>query len=157
MPRRRTAQRRVVLGYARWTLVTEQALRAPRAYQGVVVFNDKLQFGGGNYRPVFRLTTWCSNTAQWSWFSTRPGRSHLVPAVVHRRIWLLGGWSDNPSRNWNDVWYSDDGAHWTELKIEPVWTPRHEHSTYVFQDAIWLAGGNTWPLVNDVWRLDLPA
>ena len=72
-------------------------------------------------------------------------------------MWVLGGWSNNPSKNWNDVWYSSDGTTWKELKTSTIWSERHEQSYYVFQDKLWIAGGNAWPLVNDVWVLDVPA
>jgi hypothetical protein len=91
-----------------------------------------------------------TSSAPWSpriWFS----------AVVHRnRMWVLGGWSNNPSTNWGDVWYSRDGAEWTQLKSKVVWKERHEHSTYVFRDKIWVAGGHARPLSSEVWSLDIP-
>jgi hypothetical protein len=71
-------------------------------------------------------------------------------------MWVLGGWSDNPSRNWSDVWYSKDGSAWHELKSDVIWTARHEHSAYVFRDKIWVAGGHAQPLSNDVWSLEMP-
>jgi hypothetical protein len=71
-------------------------------------------------------------------------------------MWLLGGWSNHPFRNWNDVWHTADGERWEPLKTSTVWAPRHEHSAYVFRDRLWVAGGNVPPLVNDVWSLELP-
>jgi hypothetical protein len=68
----------------------------------------------------------------------------------------MGGWSDKPSVNWNDVWYTEDGKTWKELKTDAVWSKRHEQSPYVFADKIWIAGGMEWPLVNDVWRIEVP-
>ena len=68
----------------------------------------------------------------------------------------MGGWSNNPYKNWGDVWYSRDGINWTEYKPEISWPGRHEHSAFVFQDKIFVAGGMLPPLVNDVWSLDLP-
>ncbi len=86
----------------------------------------------------------------WSprlWFSS----------VVHRdRIWVLGGWSNNPSQNWGDVWYSQDGKNWTQLRSNVSWKERHEHSTYVFKDKIWVAGGHAKPLNSEVWSLEVP-
>ena len=37
-----------------------------------------------------------------------------------------------------------------------VWKERHEHSAYVFQDKIWVAGGHAQPLSNEVWSLEIP-
>jgi len=148
---------------ATWTLATAAAPWSPRAFHCAVVFRDKIWvLGGGNYLPEYLGfndvwnssdgITWNKVTdhAPWApriWFS----------AVVFRDcLWVLGGWSNNPSRNWNDVWYTSDGVNWKELKTPTIWSERHEHSTYVFDDRIWVVGGNAWPLVNDVWCLKLP-
>jgi hypothetical protein len=71
-------------------------------------------------------------------------------------LWVLGGWSNEPSQNWGDVWYSRDGEHWKELRSETTWKARHEHSAFVFQDKLWIAGGHAQPLSNEVWSLDVP-
>jgi len=68
---------------------------------------------------------------------------------------LLGGWSNNPSTNWGDVWYSKDGKTWNELKSKVQWKERHEHSAFVFQDRLWVAGGHARPLNNDVWSIQI--
>ncbi len=33
---------------------------------------------------------------------------------------------------------------------------RHASSLYVYEGSLWMAAGNTWPVVNEVWRLTLP-
>jgi len=146
-----------------WTLATANAGWSPRAYHQTVAHDSKLWvMGGGNYVPQYeaRNDVWCSadgvhweqvaEHAPWSprlWFS----------AVTHRdRMWVLGGWSNNPSRNWPDVWHSRDGKTWTQLKTDVTWKERHEHSAYVFQDKLWIAGGHAQPLSNEVWSLALP-
>ena len=146
-----------------WKLETPHAGWSPRAYHQAAVLNDRIYvFGGGNYLPEYSATNdvWSSadgvnwqqetSSAPWHerlWFST----------VVYRgKIWVLGGWSNNPYKNWNDVWYSSNGREWTELKTEHIWGVRHEHAAYVFQDQIWIAGGLQPPLNNDVWALHLP-
>lgn len=147
-----------------WTQETEAAPWAPRAYHQAAVLNDKIYvFGGGNYVPqYFALNdVWSSSDgkhweletdhATWSprlWFSS----------VTYRdRMWVIGGWSGNPHKNWGDVWHSRDGKQWKQLKSEVSWKERHEHSTYVFRDKIWVAGGHALPLSNEVWSLELPA
>jgi hypothetical protein len=146
-----------------WKPVTRNASWAPRAYHGTLAFDGKLWvFGGGNYLPTYEAhnDVWVSSDgvnwtkvieeAPWApriWFS----------AVVYKNhMWLLGGWSNNPSKNWNDVWYSANGKDWKQLVAKNVWSPRHEHSAYVFEDKIWIAGGNPWPCTNDVWRIEVP-
>lgn len=147
-----------------WRQLTASAPWQGRAYHAAAVLDDRLYlFGGGNYTPgYFALNdVWSSSdgvhweqvteSAAWApriWFS----------GVVYRdRLWVLGGWSNNPFQNWNDVWHSSDGRNWTELKADNVWARRHEHSAYVFQDALWVVAGHAQPLQSDVWRLKLPA
>ncbi len=146
-----------------WECATEHAPWAPRGYHGALAFAGKLWvFGGGNYVPTYQghNDVWCSEdgrtwtqvtkSAPWHpriWFSN---------LVYRDRMWVIGGWSDQPSKNWNDVWTSTDGKNWTELAAANVWSPRHETSAYVHQDKLWVVAGNPWPVVNDVWQLDVP-
>jgi hypothetical protein len=146
-----------------WKLATKQAPWSPRAYHQAVVLHDTIYvFGGGNYVPEYEATNdvWSSRdgvhwkqvtkAAPWHarlWFSS---------AVYRDRMWVLGGWSNEPSTNWGDVWHSKDGRHWQSLKTDTCWKARHEHSTFVFQDKLWVAGGHAQPLSNEVWSLELP-
>lgn len=146
-----------------WKQATSAAGWSPRAYHQAVVLNDKIYvFGGGSYAPEYHATNdvWSSTdgvhwqqetaAAPWQprlWFSSVVYRDHM---------WVLGGWSNNPSTNWGDVWSSEDGKTWTELKSDVIWTARHEHSAFVFQDKIWVAGGHARPLSSEVWSLELP-
>jgi hypothetical protein len=146
-----------------WQLETQHAPWSPRAYHQAVVMNDKIYvLGGGNYVPDYsaKNDVWSSEdgihwhceteSAPWSprlWFS----------AVVYRGcLWVLGGWSNNPSKNWGDAWYSADGRTWQRLDTPTLWKARHEHSAFVFQDKLWVAGGHAQPLSNEVWSLQLP-
>ena len=147
-----------------WTRVTEQAAWSARAYHQAVVLNDRMYvLGGGNYVPNYNALNdvWSStdgehweqvtDAAPWHprlWFSA---------ATYRDRMWVLGGWSNNPSQNWGDVWYSHDGREWTELKSKVIWKERHEHSVFVFQDKLWVAGGHAQPLSSEVWSLEIPA
>jgi hypothetical protein len=146
-----------------WTQVTAKAAWSPRAYHQAVVHDGKMWvLGGGNYVPRYQANNdvWFSTDGkEWTravehapwheriWFSS----------VVYRdRIWVLGGWSKGPDRNWGDVWYSKDGKSWTEYKPAVTWKARHEHSAYVFKDRIWIAGGHAQPLSSEVWSLEIP-
>jgi hypothetical protein len=72
-------------------------------------------------------------------------------------MWVIGGWSADPYKNWGDVWYSKDGLHWSQLESTLSWEGRHEHSAYVFDNQLWVAGGFTNSgIKNDVWSLQLP-
>ncbi|MCD2422474.1 hypothetical protein LQ567_06845 [Niabella pedocola] len=147
-----------------WKQATEAAEWSPRAYHQAAVLNGKIYlFGGGNYVPeyVAKNDVWSSDdgihwtkvceVAPWHeriWFSS---------VVYRNRIWILGGWSGNPYKNWQDAWYSENGKDWQQYPSAPVWKERHELSAFVFKDKIWIAGGMTPPLINDVWSLQLPA
>lgn len=146
-----------------WKLATADAGWSPRAYHQAAVLGNKMYvFGGGNYVPKYHAkndvwssedgVNWTQETeaAPWSprlWFSTAVYRNHL---------WVLGGWSNNPSKNWGDAWYSADGKTWKELKTEVKWKERHEHSAFVLHDKLWIAGGHAQPLSSEVWSLELP-
>jgi hypothetical protein len=144
-----------------WTCHTEHAGWSPRAYHQAAVLGNKLYvMGGGNYVPEYHAKNdiWVTedgehweqvtDKAPWSprmWFSA---------ATCRDRMWVLGGWSSNPYKNWNDVWSSTDGKTWTELKTPTIWKERHEHSVFVWQDTLWLAGGHAQPLSSEVWKLE---
>lgn len=146
-----------------WTCVTDKAEWSPRAYHQAVAHSGKLWvMGGGNYVPKYHAKNdvWCSSdgktwtcvseAAPWSprlWFSS---------AVYRDRMWVLGGWSNNPSKNWGDAWYTADGSRWTQLTTPTMWKERHEHSVWVFDDALWVGAGHAQPLSNEVWKLKLP-
>ena len=147
-----------------WRCETTAAPWSPRAYHQAVVHAGRIWvLGGGNYVPKYHAkndvwssvdgVNWerASESAPWSprlWFSSVVYRDHL---------WVLGGWSNNPSKNWGDAWYSKDGKDWQLYPAKVTWKERHEHSAYVFQDKIWVAGGHAQPLSNEVWTLELPA
>lgn len=147
-----------------WKLEVAHAAWSPRAYHQAVVFKDKLYLlGGGNYTPQYHAKNdvwsssdgvqWQCETEQAAWSA----RLWYSAAVYRDRMWVLGGWSNNPSKNWGDVWHSDNGRDWQVLKTEVCWKERHEHSVFVFDDKLWIAGGHAQPLSNEVWSLKLPA
>jgi hypothetical protein len=146
-----------------WTQVTANAGWSPRAYDQAVVLAGKIYvLGGGNYVPKYHALNdvWCSEDGlHWTQVTAAaPWHPRLwFSAVAYRdRLWVLGGWSNEPSKNWGDVWYSRDGKNWKELPSETTWKARHEHSAYVFQNKIWVAGGHAQPLSNEVWSLYVP-
>ena len=84
--------------------------------------------------------------------------------VVHDgRMWIVGG---DPllGHYQDDVWCSSDGVDWRWVnRHNPVpWGPRSLHYTFVFQQRIWVLGGQTTPqfapgdeiFYDDVWNTD---
>jgi hypothetical protein len=72
---------------------------------------------------------------------------HTAGYVVYRgRMWLVGG-DVNQGHYQSDVWSSADGKTWTHVnKLHPVpWGPRALHYTLVFDDKIWVMGGQNMP------------
>lgn len=146
-----------------WQRATSHAAWIPRAYHQLVAHEGRLfVLGGGNYLPAYmgRNDVWSSSdgvhwhqetdAAPWSpriWFSAVSYRGYL---------WVLGGWSGDPYRNWADVWYSRDGRHWALYEASEQWSRRHEHSAVVHDDQLWVAGGFAEPVNHDVWTLSLP-
>ena len=53
-------------------------------------------------------------------------------------------------------WHTEDGVNWHEYKSDPMFSPRHMATRYVYKGSLWVVAGNSWPLVNDVWKLTLP-
>lgn len=146
-----------------WTQVTSNAGWAPRSYHAAVAHDNKLWvLGGGNYVPDYEShndvwssadgKTWTQVTKSAPW----DARLWFSAAVYRDRMWVVGGWANNPSRNLGDVWHSADGKNWTQLNSNVVWKERHEHSVFVFQDKLWVAGGHARPLNNEVWSLFIP-
>lgn len=153
----------------KWEQVTEKAPWSPRAYIAPVALNGKMYvFAGGNYLPnsAFHNDVWSSSDGKEWTLETEHApwapRIWFTSAVYRDKMWIMGGWSNTPSTpprpggNFGDTWYSDDGKTWKEYKTDVVWAQRHEHSTYIFQDKLWVVTGMTPPLNNEVWSLELP-
>lgn len=147
-----------------WRLETAHAGWTPRAYHTAVVHAGKIWLlGGGNYVPKYHAKNdvWSSaDGVHWEQVTEHaPWHERIwFSSVVYRdRIWVMGGWSNNPSRNWCDVWHSADGKDWQSMESPITWKARHEHSAYVLHDKIWIAGGHAQPLSNEVWSLELPS
>jgi hypothetical protein len=148
-----------------WRKETDNAGWEPRQlFNAVVNFNKKMWIIGGGiteYDPFIAYNdVWSSlDGVQWQKeLDSAPWKKRIWhSAVVYKnRIWLLGGYQSEPeSINLGDVWYSCNGEDWKKLETEHSWSPRHASSVYVYKDRIWVIGGNSWPLKNDVWSLNI--
>ena len=79
----------------------------PRAYHAAVVHDNKIWvLGGGNYVPNYQAKNdvWSSKDGiHWEQVTENaPWHERLWFSAVSYRgyLWVLGGWSNNPSRNW---------------------------------------------------------
>ena len=103
------------------------------------------------------LYRWEEVTAEGSKWTARTRHTSVV---FDGKIWVLGG---DGEKNLNDVWSSPDGATWTESTPPGIarkitsgnnknwWGARYLHTSVVFQDKIWVLGGDGGKNLNDVW------
>ncbi len=152
-----------------WTQATSSAAWSVRGAHTSVVFDNKIWVLGGvdddddddnlsdTKNDVWFSedgSTWTQATSSAAW-SARALHSSVV---FDNKIWVLGGFDDddnNPSSSRkNDVWYSEDGATWTQETSSAAWSARGGHSSVVFDNKIWVLGGNDGSDKNDVWYLD---
>lgn len=105
------------------------------------------------------------NVTQDAAFAPRDGAGALV---FEGSMWLLGGWNPDDPKHFpricnNEVWRSEDGAHWHLEKpntflddtFDPAtdWEGRHTAGYVVHQGRMWIVGGdvNQGHYHNDVW------
>ncbi|MFT7600505.1 MAG: hypothetical protein ACI8TP_003448 [Acidimicrobiales bacterium] len=94
----------------------------------------------------------------YEWSSVTPAAAFApmdgsAPVVFDGKMWLLGRWGENWEAGSHDqIWSSVDGETWLYQGRAP-WDPRHEGGVAVFNDRIWMVGGdnNQGHYQNDVW------
>ena len=151
----------------KWVNVTPNAAYAPRDGAGALVFKGKMWLlGGWNPGDKAHFPRICNNEV-WSstdgstWSLVKPntfldknfdptsdweGR-HTAGYVVYKdKMWIVGG-DANQGHIHNDVWNSADGKRWDYVNKnhDVPWGPRVLHYTLVFNDRIWVIGGQTMP------------
>ncbi|MBL0317559.1 MAG: T9SS type A sorting domain-containing protein [Flavobacteriales bacterium] len=137
-----------------WTEKTNHAGWHPRGQvEGQFVRNDTLWLiGGGTYDARYMYSDVWNTTDGINWTMVAesadftPRQYHEV-GIFDNRLWILGGYEGINNRN--DVWYSDNGAEWFELKNTP-WPPRHAGAVCTYDSSLWMVSGNLW---NDSWRM----
>lgn len=87
-------------------------------------------------------------TASWQ------ARSGHEMVVFQDALLITGGlYAFEKNFFFNDVWTSSNGASWTHSQTEQPYTPsRQMHASLVFQDHVWVMGGQSSGYLNDVWR-----
>ncbi len=155
-----------------WTRTIESAPFGNRYGSAVAVYGGKLWLLGGKIpgrldppeKGYPDMTTfndvWCSadgvkwervlEHAPWS------PRMWFIAREYAGKLWFIGGYDNKNAQNLGDVWFTEDGKTWQQFAPAPEFTPRHESTVYVFNGSLWVVAGNSWPLMNDVWRLTLP-
>ena len=67
-------------------------------------------------------------------------RYEHTAVVFDDKMWVLGGFDG--SSTLNDVWWSVDGASWTEVTASNHWSARYYHTAVVFDGKMWVLGGH---------------
>ncbi len=155
-----------------WTQVAADLPYGGRSGSAILAFNGKLWLMAGSvnipndppeagYETITTYNdVWCSEDgvtwervlehAPWA------PRKWVVGEVYRDRMFIIGGYDNRNEANFGDVWWSRDGVNWHELPTPEGYRGRHEVTPYVFDDSLWIVAGNTWPVVNDVWRITIP-
>jgi Kelch motif len=132
---------------------------------GVVSFKGRVWILGGTENYYFgdqkslKNDVWASpDGVRWTLVAEHAGwapRAYHATVVHDRKMWVLGGGNYVPEyRAFNDVWSSDDGVKWTQVRQNASWPPRLWFSAAVYRDRIWVLGGwSNHPSQNlgDVW------
>lgn len=150
-----------------WTQETSNAPWGQRAMHGTVAFQGKMWIIGGgvygteiDYNDVWSSTdgvNWTQEVANAPW---EQRRFHST-VVYDEKIWVLAGFTaadgSTYMSNRNDVWCSEDGVNWTQAEpTDAIWAIRHEPTTIVHDDKIFLMGGFGQELYEDVWVYQVP-
>lgn len=125
-----------------WAEVTDAAPWPPREYPRIVLFNDELYLmAGDGHADIWRSADgkeWSQLTTQAEW----QDRSGFGTVTFEDKLWVYGGCVGADCRTvLNDVWYSSDGATWTEETEHAPWSARSAANTIVFQDKLWIFSG----------------
>jgi hypothetical protein len=150
-----------------WNQVQDQAAFAPRDGAGALVFQGSMWLIGGwnsvdniNFpmetnNEIWRSqdgVLWNLEKANTFWNEAfNPsgdweGR-HTAGYVVYKgKMWIIGG-DPLQGHYQSDIWTSENGTSWTWVNKgnPPPWDPRVLFYTVVFQDKIWVIGGQTLP------------
>ncbi|MBI2298109.1 MAG: hypothetical protein HYU66_04010 [Armatimonadetes bacterium] len=154
-----------------WTCATDGAPFGKRGAAAVAVYRDKLWLLAGSTpepndppeKGYKTITThndvWCSDDgATWTRVLEHAPwapRHWCIAREYAGKLFLIGGHDNANSANFAESWCTEDGVSWRPVVSETMWSARHEPSVYVFDGSLWVVAGNSWPLMNDVWRLTL--
>jgi hypothetical protein len=144
-----------------WTKVADRCAWGPRGMIGGAAVHRGYMWilGGGTYetpsspKRTYHNDVWRSKDGKhWQrvlknapWHE----REYHDVAVWDNKMWVMEGYHEDGG-NRSDVWYSEDGLTWTELKGTP-WKERHAASLFVYKNALWMVAGNN--MESDVWVL----
>ena len=132
-----------------------------RTFHTALVYNNKMWVIGGQlFSSPFLLNDVWSSSDGVSWTQVladtgSPGpnqfsrREEFTALVYNNQMWVIGG---SGNSNYNDAWYSTDGATWSAATTQAAFTGRYGHTSVVFGNQMWVIGGqDNTAYRNDVW------
>jgi hypothetical protein len=160
----------------RWVCSNRRAPFGQRAGAALAVFNDTLWLLGGatpaphkgypteerKGYPNLKMNNDIWSSTDGSRWTPLTGRAPWTPRMwfvateYAGRLWIVAGYNNDSYVNLADAWSTADVVHWQQEKSEGSWPGRHEPTGVVFDRSLWLIAGNSWPTLNDVWKLTLP-
>jgi dihydrofolate reductase len=148
-----------------WNKAVDSTLFKKRYNQSSVVFDEKIWVIGGfftafddSFNPGSRKDVFSSaNGISWKLEtgSAKFGELQSHESVVFddgsgSKMWTIAG--ANNSGSVNKVWSSADGVTWDESTATVGFTARSGHTSLVFNNSIWVIGGNDGnTYFGDVW------
>jgi hypothetical protein len=143
-----------------WTPGSSADMVPQRVGASSAVFRDALWVIGGSDQGTLTPgnSIWYSgNGINWSEMQPKavfPPRAWHSTVVFRDRIWVIGGNRGTMAEDLaGDVWYSDDGVLWQQATPAAEFSPRADHSSFVYQDKMWVIGGrDNTGYISDVWN-----
>jgi hypothetical protein len=156
-----------------WTTATTNAGFSKRRHHSSVVFNDrngeKMWVISGNVNGSQENDVWSSADGK-TWNDVRPGdnsndefpgRERHTSEAFDGKMWAIAGFDRRLSADGggyqNALWSSTNGKDWTEDTVDSSkkFSARQDHSSVVFQEKLWVIGGNgNGGSTNDVWSME---
>lgn len=154
---------------AGWCTLVDYALPGERQGHSLVAYNGFLYvFGGVDDNGDRHNNVWISklgangepslwhptdtNQSNWVYWYEATGmtseRAYFSAAAYNNRMYILGGQTDASPGGVNTVEYADISPNgllssWTTSGMSTLPSVRHGHSTHVYNDYIYLIGGNS--------------
>ena len=127
-----------------------------------VVFDDKLWIIGG-FNGNYLNEVWFTDgtilsdgNLKWEFVPQEkgfPARKDHKTIIYDGKMWIVGG--DDGVQTRNDIWYSEDGAHWLALNEDAIFNGRISPALGTFDDKLLMIGGfDGAQYRNDIWVFD---
>lgn len=134
-----------------WSMLTNTPAWAPIPSVGMpkaVFFDNKIWVVLANTGNVSSSISYTSDGINWTNQSNLPFSFRVQETFFvfddntggGEAMWILGG--GGSSGIYNDVWKSYDGINWTLVLANAPWQKRGEHTSVVFDNKMWVMGGN---------------